>query len=481
VTSCYGDCGRCGDAICTVGRETVTSCYGDCGRCGDALCTAGAETAASCYQDCGRCGDALCSAGAETAASCYEDCGRCGDGICSAPDEDAPSCIDCRFCGDGLCTAGEENIASCYQDCGSCGDGICTRAHENANDCYRDCGECGDTVCTSGAEDVVSCPVDCTAEPTLLRGVNIAGAEFGEAKLPGTHTIDYLWPNASNGYSATYFTDKGMRVVRLPFRWERLQPTLRTALNAAELARLVATVAELEAAGATVILDPHNYARYFGKVINESTVTSADFADLWTRLATLFADDPQVIFGLMNEPHDMATSNWVAAANAALSAIRATGADNLVLVPGNHYTGAHSWAATWMSASQRNSVAMLAIVDPGNNFAFDVHQYLDANFVGTSPTCQSATVGSAAMADLTAWLRLNGYHAFLGEFGGGTNATCLAAIEDLVTYLERNDDVYIGWSYWAAGPWWDTSYFTSLEPDDDGDKPQMNVLAPFLR
>src|SRR6185436_12762472 len=68
---------------------------------------------------------------------------------------------------------------------------------------------------------------------------------------------------------------------------------------------------------------------------------------------------------------------------------------------------------------------------------------------------------------------------FLGEFGGGNNGTCLGAIDNIVDHLEANADVYIGWTYWAAGPWWG-SYFTSLEPSGGADKAQMDALEPHL-
>jgi len=37
------------------------------------------------------------------------------------------------------------------------------------------------------------------------------------------------------------------------------------------------------------------------------------------------------------------------------------------------------------------------------------------------------------------------------EFGGGGNTGCLQAVSDLIQYMADND-VYIGWSIWAAGP-----------------------------
>jgi endoglucanase len=87
-----------------------------------------------------------------------------------------------------------------------------------------------------------------------------------------------------------------------------------------------------------------------------------------------------VIFGLMNEPHSMATELWLNNANAAIAAIRSTGAENLVLVPGNAWTGAHSWNSNWYGTP--NSTVMLNITDSLNNYAYEVHQYLDSNSSG---------------------------------------------------------------------------------------------------
>ena len=63
--------------------------------------------------------------------------------------------------------------------------------------------------------------------------------------------------------------------------------------------------------------------------------------------------------------------------NGAIAAIRKAGASNLILVPGNGWTGASSWTQNWYGTT--NATAMLNIKDPGNNFAFEAHQYLDAD------------------------------------------------------------------------------------------------------
>jgi endoglucanase len=268
-----------------------------------------------------------------------------------------------------------------------------------------------------------------------------------------------------------------MNMVRLPFRWERLQPTLMQAFDTTELGRLTGFVDAVTASGVTVMLDPHNYARWHGNLIGSAAVPNAAFADFWARLATQFKGNARVAFGLMNEPNTMPTEQWLAAANAALAAIRNTGAANLVTVPGNAWTGAHSWEQNWYGTP--NGTVMKGIVDPGANMIFEVHQYLDADSSGTSANCVSTTIGVERLQAFTAWLRTNGHRALLGEVAGGANATCNAAIAAMLGHLEANADVWRGWTWWAAGPWWN-NYMFSIEPAGNVDKPQMATLAPFL-
>ena len=180
--------------------------------------------------------------------------------------------------------------------------------------------------------------------------------------------------------------------------------------------RLRDVVAAAAKKNMVVLLDPHNYARYYGKVIGGPDVSDADFADFWGRLAADFRNDPHVWFGLMNEPHDMPTPQWFGAANAAVAAIRKAGAKNLILVPGNGWSGAHSWL-------DRAIDILLKIADPADHYAFEAHQYLDADNSGTHPEAVSATIGSERLRVFTDWCRKNHQRAFLGEFGVGASDT----------------------------------------------------------
>ena len=315
-----------------------------------------------------------------------------------------------------------------------------------------------------------------SAAPVFFTGVNLAGAEFGESSLPGTYNVDYIYPNQTE---VDYYRSKGMNIIRLCFRWERLQQATNASLNTTELSRLNTFVSTTTAKGVFVILDPHNYARYYNtNLIGSARAPISAFSNFWWRVASIYQTNDHVIFGLVNEPHDMATETWRDAAQAAINAIRLAGATNLILVPGNAWTGAHSWLQNWYGTP--NGTVMINISDPANNFAYEVHQYLDSDSSGTSSTCVSPTIGAERLANFTAWCRANGVRGFLGEFGGSANSGCLVAVSNMLNYIQANTDVWMGWTWWAGGPWWGEYMFT-LEPiGGTTDRAQMNVLEPFI-
>ncbi|RXR05951.1 glycoside hydrolase family 5 protein [Pseudoxanthomonas composti] len=308
-------------------------------------------------------------------------------------------------------------------------------------------------------------------------GVNLAGAEFNSGKKPGTLFKDYTYPGASD---YAYFAGQGMNIVRLPFLWERLQPTANGPLDNAQLTLIKQAVQRANDNGLIVLLDVHNYAKFNGKIVGKELPAST-LADLWKRLAPVFAGNAKVMYGLMNEPNNIGSSEWAQVAQASVDAIRATGADNVIMVPGNAWTGAHSWMKA-AGASPSNGDALVGLRDPKNKVIYEVHQYLDADYSGTKPECVSATVGAEKLASFTSWLRKNGKVGFLGEFGAADNPTCMAALENMLKYMQDNRDVWAGWSYWAAGPWWNQNYPFLVQPDKAGNaRPQMKVLSKYAR
>lgn len=147
----------------------------------------------------------------------------------------------------------------------------------------------------------------------MYRGVNLSGAEFtpDAAHLPGVVNRDYRYPTRDD---LRYVAGRGHRMVRLPIRWERVQPVLMAPLQPAELQRLLSTVDQAAATGLKVLVDLHNYARYIRStdeggstlVLGDGRLTDAHLVDLWSRLSTALKGRAGVLgYGLMNEPHDL--------------------------------------------------------------------------------------------------------------------------------------------------------------------------------
>lgn len=182
-----------------------------------------------------------------------------------------------------------------------------------------------------------------------------------------------------------------------------------------------------------------------GNTTDKTAATTAQFGAFWGELARRFAHNEKVLFGLMNEPHDMPSSLLLSNLQAAVTAIRKAGAKNLIIAPGNSWTGGHAWT---QGGSEATSAFLYKLVDPANNTAVDVHEYLDQDFSGGHTACTQDPV--ANLKDLTAWLREYKLKAFITEFGGSNTTGCATMLNTLLTYMETNPE-YIGWTAWAAG------------------------------
>jgi hypothetical protein len=221
----------------------------------------------------------------------------------------------------------------------------------------------------------------------VLRGVVVAGGEFG-TELPGFSNM------APGLYGTAYRYDRpqtfralarrAIALVRLPFRWERVQPQLGGELDTAEVERIRGTVAAAQAAGLLVVLDLHNYAEYRtadGSARLGAEIDASTFADTWRRLALAFAGQPGLVgYDLMNEPANVQPlpgqtpeRTWEAFSQAAVTAIRSTGDRRVVFVEGYPWSAAAEWSAhhprPW-------------IADPLGKVRYEAHQYWDADRSG---------------------------------------------------------------------------------------------------
>jgi endoglucanase len=170
-----------------------------------------------------------------------------------------------------------------------------------------------------------------------------------------------------------------------------------------------------------------------------------------------------------NEYHDIDQTLVLNLNQAAINGIRAAGATSqYIFVEGNAWSGAWSWTD--------NNDNLKGLTDTEDKIVYEMHQYLDADSSGTSETCVSSTIGKERLESATAWLQTNNLKGFIGEFAGGVNSDCEAAVEGMLSYMSDNTDVWMGAEWWAAGPWWG-SYMYSLEPTDG---PAYSTYLPIL-
>lgn len=302
-----------------------------------------------------------------------------------------------------------------------------------------------------------------TAVPNWLPGINLAD---GGMNSKGSRLyIDYTYPTAKQ---LDYFVQKGFRFFRVPVLGPRLLPP-GSEKETADWQLIVSLIKEAEKRGAWILLDLHQYGGMPSGLVGRDPAATAEFVAFWKTVATRLKDQPNVMFGLMNEPNKQTAAEWLAGANAGIAAIREAGANQMVLVPGSSWDGASNWTRS------ANATTMGGVIDPRHNFAYEVHQYLDRYSSGTTKDVVGGS-GATSLVAFTKWARDKKVRAFLGEFGFAATPEAMREGRDLVTYMAANKDVWQGWTYWAAGAWWG-NYPFSVEPDKGGgDRPQLSIL-----
>jgi endoglucanase len=268
-----------------------------------------------------------------------------------------------------------------------------------------------------------------------------------------------------------------MDLFRVGFKAKRL---LDPATNPADdFAKIDALVAHAEKTGAVIELAmmDFGYTRT-GKLIGHDAGSVKEFADQWRVIAERYKDSPNVMFNLMNEPNAQTPEEWLDGAQAAVNAIRSVGAHQKVIVPGSRWDHGREWVA-------KNAATMIKLVDPSDNFAFEVHEYFshDQDWNGT-PYAGYST--EKALGAVTKWARDNGVEMYLGEWGFAPNQASMAAGKEMNDFLHKNSDVWGGSTYWAAVGGWDWQRKLAFEimpsnVNNPVDRPQMAVLSEYLK
>lgn len=337
-------------------------------------------------------------------------------------------------------------------------------------------------------------------------GVNLASASGGTN--PGILGTNYKYPTNKD---LQYFKAKGMRLIRLPFRWKRIQAELGGELTAKDIDEMKRVIAEAERLGMWVMPDMHDYCEYsidkklyvigmegyyewreaagtWGKWVDtpgESVVSREMYADVWKKLATVFSQYSNIWgYDLMNEPKSIDINILKNNYQACIDAIRTVDTKAAIVVEGKNYASAQNWPT--------QSDALKDLTDPiGNNIIYQAHTYFDKDNSGTYKNGYDTEVGTNTdvykqrLDPFVNWLETNGKKGMLGEFGvpyiGSENSDerYMDLIDNVFKYLKEKQ---LTATYWTGGSFYE-AYQLTIQPDKEWckEKSTMKIMEPYIK
>ncbi|PWI68021.1 hypothetical protein PCL_02422 [Purpureocillium lilacinum] len=287
----------------------------------------------------------------------------------------------------------------------------------------------------------------------LANDISILGSAFNPLVSTACHPTNTSYPYIDDVSHYKSWRDRGFNLFRIAIAWQHAQTELGGSLNETNMRGVDKLIEAITGDGGQAIIDIHNYARWYCAVIGQPersflsptvNVTNAHFSDLWVRLAARYKSNPNVIFQLMNEPHDLDIEKWADTTQEAILAIRTVTTKHTILVSGTQFARLVDWQSFSMPA-----LGPGLLQDPANRTMYDFHQYFD-DLGGAYGMCEPWAGYVQRFEEVTALLRRTGYRALLTEFGGGPFPQCAQLVSRLLAFLDRNSDVWYGWTAWGS-------------------------------
>lgn len=337
-------------------------------------------------------------------------------------------------------------------------------------------------------------------------GINLSGFEFSTAPngsvLPDLSQADETTPDSDLASTAA-FLNQGANTIRLPIRWEYMQPIQNNSPTfdpAGYFNKLIIpTLETITSHDYYVILDLHAYMHYAtvgnevagcggpdGQCPDGVLVTDPQaYVAIWSQIWQAIQNDPKIkadhiLIDIVNEPTDpnnnLTAQEVFAMETAVINKLQIANFPGYFLVEGVSWSGLHSWTSAGNAAVFTRSNFQQAGVTNLNNVIINVHQYFDANFSGTQDTCQTdlTTTGPNGfnLQDFVNYLQTNQLKGIVTEFGAGTDqTTCAPTMNGFLQYLKTNAYSaskgygFVGFTAWSTGHGWG-NYNLLIQPTD---------------
>lgn len=280
-----------------------------------------------------------------------------------------------------------------------------------------------------------------------------------------------------------WFQSEGVAHVRFPVAWEALQSSLGGNIPSSGSKYLaywnnyINTINALLARNIAVTINLFGYNAAVGNTdiaYQGGSFAPSDFGNFWGPMAsavnTATGNSQLVSFDLINEPHSGTVvagggvSQWTPYCQAAITAIRATGATNRI------YYEPYNFSDPAGFVTDGSATEFLKLKDPVGNLAISIHNYygngVGQNFGNNPGNANSTTALSDAMANIVTWSRANGNIIInIGEIAvdagqpNGSHSIAVNQWANWQSFCLANKDIIDGWSWWGCSEyeWWPTS------------------------
>ena len=258
------------------------------------------------------------------------------------------------------------------------------------------------------------------SEPPGATRQSTRGEASGYCRGVNVYTLLYLSSDPAYrgepSSSYRFLASRGIDIIRLPFPWGTLQPTLGGPFDPTFEASLIREVRSIDAAGMQTVLDLHSSYRHPSSDSPASIVdgiSQAQLDDVWLKLSRLFKDDPSIYaYDLMNEPYDLPSRAIETASQGIVTALREAGDDTLLWIEGNERSAVEDWTSNhpepWID-------------DPAQNHMYSAHSYIGGQ--NSNPIYPGNIDGDPRRKTLvnlkvfTDWLNRYGQRGSIGELG----------------------------------------------------------------
>ena len=275
-------------------------------------------------------------------------------------------------------------------------------------------------------------PEETTAE--LPRWITLSGLELGADKpgfcneAPGKLGEDFFIHRRP---VFERVAEEGYTGVRIPFCWERLQPTLGGPLDPGSIQDLRYMISAADRLDRKVLLAMHNAGRYSVAIDGAPTACGLDeqvggsvhvyaehFVEFWSRMSHALCGLPNLEgYSLMSSASGLAPGTWQMIAQSVIDIIREDRNDIPIYVAGNALARASSWL--------RDNPAEPWIEDPEGQVVYETRCSLDHDESGryerTYADEQARDPGIAdrvhvRLRPFLDWLEATGAKGFVTDF-----------------------------------------------------------------